>query len=248
MLIPSLAPRAAGRCGADRVDAQVRVTYVYDGDTVRLADGRHLRLIGIDTPELHPDHGGPQPLAEAARDQLRALLQRHRYQLRLRFDQDRQDRYHRLLAHAFLNDGSSVERRLLDAGLGTALVVPPNLWHLTCYHDAQAVAQHARRGLWALPAYQPVAAARLPRDADGFHLLTGRVTAVRGGRRGIWLQLDGPVVLRIPRGDLIYFVGHDLPALKGQRVLAQGWLHRSFGDRSGWFMAVRHPEALEVLR
>jgi endonuclease YncB( thermonuclease family) len=29
----------------------VRVSYVVDGDTIRLADGRYVRLIGIDTPE-----------------------------------------------------------------------------------------------------------------------------------------------------------------------------------------------------
>lgn len=35
---------------------QVRVQQVVDGDTVRLVDGRSVRLIGINTPEI--GHGG----------------------------------------------------------------------------------------------------------------------------------------------------------------------------------------------
>ncbi len=241
------APRAPerARCGLDQVDARVRVTYVYDGDTVRLADGNRLRLIGIDTPELHTDHGGPQPLAAAARDRLRALLERHRYRLRLRFDRQRRDAYGRLLAHAYFDGGRSVEIRLLDDGLGTALAIPPDLWHVECYRAAEARARRARRGVWALPAYRPVPAARLPEGARGFHLVTGRVRAVRRARRSVWLDLEGRVAVRIPRADLIYFVGHDLEGLAGHRVLVRGWVHRY---RGGLFLRVRYPTALEVLR
>ncbi len=235
------AAASAPGCGLDRVDARVRVTYVYDGDTVRLADGARLRLIGIDTPELHPDGGPPQPLAVAARTRLRTLLERHGYRLQLRFDRERRDRYGRLLAHAFLDNGQSLEGRLLAAGLGTALVVPPNLWHVGCYAAAEAGARRAGRGVWALPAYRPVAAGRLPAHARGFHLVTGRVVRVRRTRRSVWLDLDGRLAVRIARADLIYFVGHDLEALTGREVLVRGWIH---GYRGGRFLRVRYPTAL----
>ena len=48
-----------------------RVEYVVDGDTVRLENGRYVRLIGIDTPEVGPDDCYA---AEAARE-ARALVQ-----------------------------------------------------------------------------------------------------------------------------------------------------------------------------
>src|SRR3569623_1784992 len=64
---------AAAECGVDRVDAEVTVDRVYDGDTVRLNDGRHLRLIGLDTPELGRDGAADQPLAAGARAAGRGL-------------------------------------------------------------------------------------------------------------------------------------------------------------------------------
>ncbi len=63
-------------------------------------------------------------------------------------------------------------------------------------------------------------------------------------RRSVWLDLEGRVAVRIPRADLIYFVGHDLEGLAGHRVLTRGWVHRY---RGGLFLRVRYPTALEVL-
>lgn len=245
LLVVARPAACAAGCGLDHVDARVRVTYVYDGDTVRLGDGTRLRLIGLDTPELHPRRGGAQPLAAAARERLAALLARHHYRLLLRFDRQRRDRYGRLLAHAWFENGRSVEVRLLEAGLGTALVVPPNLWRVRCYHAAESRARRAHRGLWALPGYRPQPAAALPADARGFHLVTGRVSAVRRTRRTLRLELDGRLAVRIPRADLIYFVGHDLGGLRGRTVLVRGWLHRG---RRGLFVRVHYPTALEPVR
>ena len=41
----------AGSCAADYSSERVRVIHVYDGDTVKLEDGRRLRFIGINTPK-----------------------------------------------------------------------------------------------------------------------------------------------------------------------------------------------------
>jgi endonuclease YncB( thermonuclease family) len=67
--IPSL---AAPLCPADHIDEQVRVASMPDGDTLRLSDGRRVRLIGINTPEVAHDGRPAEPLAEEAH----ALLQR----------------------------------------------------------------------------------------------------------------------------------------------------------------------------
>jgi endonuclease YncB( thermonuclease family) len=130
------------------------VDHVHDGDSVRLADGRALRLIGIDTPELARDGRPDEPLARAARDRLRELLRDSGMRLELRFDREREDHYGRLLAHAYLPDGRSIAAELLAEGLATQLVVPPNEASWTCFRQAERVARRARLGLWALPGYQ----------------------------------------------------------------------------------------------
>ena len=58
---------AAVDCPADRIDEYVEVADVHDGDTVRLVDGRKLRLIGFNTPELARDESPAEPLATEAR-------------------------------------------------------------------------------------------------------------------------------------------------------------------------------------
>lgn len=235
---------AAIVCAPDRIDTQVRVSQVIDGDTVLLSDGQHLRLIGVDTPEL-AHHGAPaQALAIEARDRLRQLLAQHQNILNLRYDNERHDHYGRLLAHAFLVGGSSIEAWLQEQGLGTVLVVPPNDWNTACYQNTEQQARQQRRGIWALPAYRVVETTQLAPADDAFHLIAGQVRHVGESRHAVWLDLAGGVALRIDRADLPNFRAWHPQDLLGKRVLARGWLHR---DKGGSQMSVRHPAALQVL-
>lgn len=230
-------------CTADRIDERVRVSFVQDGDTLMLQDGRRLRLIGIDTPELGQRERGPQPGAIAARDRLRQLVFVNRQQLQLRFDQERQDRYGRLLAHAFFADGGNVVEQLLSEGAGTQLVVPPNTWQAGCYRAAVRTARTEGRGIWALPDYRPTPAERLTLRSEGFHILRGRVSHVSDSVSATWINLAGNVALRIERADLAQFRGVDLAALPGRDIEAQGWIQVRNGQPR---MTLRHPAALEI--
>ena len=230
-------------CPADRTDERIRVAFVYDGDTVRLDDGRSVRLIGLDTPEIGHDGAPTQPFAEQARTALEKLLAGHQY-IRLRYDAERQDRYRRTLAHIYLDDGRSVTALLIEQGLATTLVVPPDLWNLDCYRAAEQRAQAERRGIWALAAYQPVASTALASDAQGFHLIRGRVTRVGASRKSVWLTLEGGVSLRIDRNDLHYF-STPPEQLHGRTVIARGWPYP--GTKGGPVIRIRHPAALEVV-
>ena len=141
-------------CHADHFDATVKVDHVYDGDTLRLADGRKLRLIGINTPEIR-HHGRPsEPLAREARQALISRLSGP--VIHLLYDQERYDRYRRVLAHVYSPAGESIQAWLLSQGYATTLVVPPNLINRACYRQAQSKASapccfSARRSTpWAL--------------------------------------------------------------------------------------------------
>lgn len=235
---------AAALCAPDHIDQQVRVTHVIDGDTVLLSDGRHLRFVGVNTPELLHNGAPPQPYGIEARNQLRQLLSAHNNVLNLRFDAERRDRYNRVLAHAFLADGSSLSAWLESQGLGTVLVVPPNVWNSNCYLAAEQTAREAQRGIWELPAYRVVEAAQLPANARDYHLVAGRVRHVGSSRNAIWLDLEGGVALRIERADLHYFSERHWQDLLGKRVLARGWLHR---EQNELRMNIRHPSALQVI-
>lgn len=230
-------------CPPDRIDREVTVAHVHDGDTVRLAGGDDLRLVGIDTPELGRDGAPDEPLAAAARDALVRLLDAHDRRLELRLDSERRDRYGRLLAHAYLPDGRSVARVLLARGYAVRVTVPPNTWRHRCYAAAEGRAREAQRGLWQLERYHGVAAAQLAADAGGFHVVRGRIGRVGESGDAFWLELDG-LALRLDKGDLDHFDDLEPDSLAGRRLRVRGWIYRVRGQAR---MNLRHPASVEWL-
>lgn len=99
--------------GAVRVDvSHIRFD---DGDTF-FVDGTPIRVLGIDTPEIrHPSVGifDDQDFGPAAAESTRTWIRRARV---VEIATDGRDRYHRQLAHVFI-DGELLSVRLLRCGL-----------------------------------------------------------------------------------------------------------------------------------
>ena len=232
----------ASACEAIKTSERVQVIYVYDGDTVKLNDGRRLRLIGINSPELAHEGQPKQALANAARLSLQRLLESNNRILLLQYGRQDRDHYGRLLAHAFLENGENVAVNLLQQGLATTLVVPPNSWAADCYQRIENEARLDRKGLWALPDYQPQAARTLPLSSRGFRIVQGQVSGVRTTRNTVWLDMDGPLVLQISKKDLVNF--DSIEAIVRQQVEVRGWIKQ---DNNGLRMKIQHPAALVVI-
>lgn len=246
-LSPATAPAlAAVPCAADRVDEHAIVDHISDGDTLRLDDGRKLRLIGINTPELGTENRPPQPLASDAATGLRALLPPGSEVL-LRYDVEREDRHGRVLAHVYTRSGMNTSAALLERGLGSVVAIPPNLWNQACYQAAERVGRQARRGIWQVPGYI-VDAAQLASDASGYRMLSGTVRHVTRTRGFVELAV-GNVTVTISEDDRRYFdaaVFNKAPVYwQGRRIEARGWLHRHNGRL---YLRVRHPASLTVLQ
>lgn len=231
----------ADPCAAAHISERVRVIHVYDGDTVKLEDGRRLRFIGINTPETGHHEQTPQPYASESKARLRELLDTHNRTLLLQDDRQLHDHYKRLLAHAFLEDGENIAVRLLQEGLATTLVVPPNTWGQRCYQQHEDSARSAGRGLWGLAAYKARPSPALPRDTRGFHIIRGKVQSVRHSRHNAWVSLDGALQLRIGKKDMVNFEPGFLEGLEGQQVETRGWVRPV---KNGLQINVRHPAAL----
>lgn len=216
----------------------IALRHVHDGDTVTRADGESLRLIGIDTPELARDDRPAEAGARRARERLRVIIA-NADTLHVRYGDERRDHYGRLLGHLYA-DGVNIQAELLRAGLATPLTIAPNLGHRDCYRAATRQAREQRRGLWALPAYQPQPAAALPADTRGYRVVTGTVQRVGHSRCCIWLNLTEDVALRIARDDSDRFRITDWDALVGQRLEARGKFYRRSGQLR---LTLSHPDA-----
>lgn len=131
------------------------VRRVVDGDTVELADGRLVRYIGIDTPEVRRRKGGgwvedPEPMGREATEFNRRLVEGR--PVRLEFDVQTHDRFGRLLAYVYVSpDGereAMANAELLRAGLAQPLTIPPNVRHAELFRGLAEAARRDRRGLW----------------------------------------------------------------------------------------------------
>lgn len=236
----------AGECRAPGPLRPAQVARVVDGDTLRLVDGRSVRLIGVNAPELGRDGRPPEPFAEAAARHLEQLVAASGGQVALATGEQARDRYGRSLAHAFGRDGRNWEAQQLAAGFGFAVALAPNTALAGCQFVAEAGARAAGLGLWRRNPF--VEAAQLRRG--GFALVRGRVEQVARNRGGVWLELEGELVLQVAPGALAQFDERALLGLEGRMVEARGWVidrRRRGAPGAGlarWLLPLSHPAML----
>jgi micrococcal nuclease len=214
------------------------VEKIYDGDTILLQDGRKVRLLGINTPEI-AHRGNP---AEAGGMQAKTWLENYLQgkKVRLQGDAEKQDKYGRTLAYVFTEDGAQVNLELAKQGLAAVVVHPPNLLYAEPLLAAQRQAESGKLGIWKAAEYAAMPATTLDRDnSRGWRRLTGRVTDIHRSRKYVYLEIAPQLSARIAVDDLAMF--GDLEAYRGKHVEIRGWLSRS-QDR--YIMPLRHPSAI----
>ncbi|EJT84889.1 nuclease [Pseudomonas putida S11] len=94
------------------------VRQVVDGDTLRLVDGRSVRLIGINAPEIGRNGRTSEPYAEAARQRLQALVKASDGRVGLEPGVESKDKYGRTLAHIYGRNGEQYRSTAAQRGLG----------------------------------------------------------------------------------------------------------------------------------
>ena len=122
------------------------VKWVNDGDTIVLTNDWRVRYIGINAPEIDHENKKAQPYGYKARSFNKKLALSQK--IRLEFDEERHDRYGRLLAYIFLADGSFLNSRILEKGMAFYLYRRPNLKYAQHLLKAQQEAMKAGKGLW----------------------------------------------------------------------------------------------------
>ncbi len=156
----------------------ILVQKVIDGDTITLADGRHVRLIGIDTPESRKNE-------KAKRDSLRSQTDLDTIvkmglkakkaltdlvgnrMVNLEYDVTKKDKYGRTLAYVYLvqpaddiaylpfekiyqdkNKQVFVNATMIQNGFAQPMTYPPNVKYADTFQKLFEEARQQKRGLW----------------------------------------------------------------------------------------------------
>ncbi len=132
---------------------RAKITRVVDGDTAILEDSRRIRYLNIDTPESVQPNTPVQCFGKEASEMNKQLVEGK--EVWLKFDQQKEDRYGRLLTFVFLqgrnaNDVTqSVNAYLVQLGFARTYIIKPNDTYAEDFAALQLEAKELNRGLWS---------------------------------------------------------------------------------------------------
>jgi len=240
---------AAGAPAQLRQDGAGVVKTVVDGDTLILADGREIRLVGIQAPKLPLGRRRFKawPLAQEAKMALEKLTLGKR--VTLSFGGRRMDRYGRLLAHLHTEAKLWIQGKLLEGGMARVYGFADNRAMIAEMLTLERKARAAKRGIWSNEFYRVLEAGKIGRRARGFQIVEGRVLKVAITRRRTYLNFgrdwkrDFTIVVEARFRRAFPERGKRLKKLEGKRVRVRGWLRW----RNGPMLTATHPEQIEVL-
>lgn len=221
-----------------------------DGDTLLLASGTEVRLIGIEAPKAALAPGDPA-MASLAAAATAALNARAAAGIILRYDELRQDRYGRRLAQAFTPDGAWIQQASIAAGNARVHGAGSNRTGLGDLLAAEDAARRAERGLWVHPAFALRRAddPKLRRLVGSFQIVTGRVAAAALVRDTGYLNFgpdrrtDFTLVIRKPVLAMLDPAVVDLARLNARSIRCRGWIDLHDGPS----MDLACPEQMELL-
>ena len=127
------------------------VERVIDGDTIELTDGRRVRYIGIDTPELHHPKKSVQCFAQKAMEKNTELVLGKK--ILMKRDVSETDKYKRLLRYVWLVTTNSkqtvfVNEFLVREGYAHLDTFPPDVSYVELFKNAADEARLQNKGLW----------------------------------------------------------------------------------------------------
>jgi endonuclease YncB( thermonuclease family) len=232
----------APACSVERGEARA-VADVRDGETLRLDDGRMLRLIGALAPRAGDVAAPPGswPPENETRAALAKLVEGRT--ITLWHDAARLDRYGQILAQVTIGTGADavwLQSALVSRGLARAYGRPGTDACTEALVRLERPARDGRLGLWSNAAYRVRDADDgddLARAAGSFHVVSGMVHRVSRGRAEVYVSLaprggrygSYAFAAVVPARGAALIGGIEPRALRHRRVTVRGWIEHRRG-------------------
>lgn len=211
-----------------------------DGDTILLAGGKQLRLMGILAPK------DDEPLADLAKKTLDRLVRGKKLVLAAEAPPDR---FGRRRAQAALQGSDSwLQGEMLLRGLARVATQPDAAAGAPAMLSLEHAARQEKQGLWADKRYQPRDASQhIPSGrfeiVEGTVLATGRGTGKSYVNFGPDWKTDFTIAISTETGKLLRQAHITPKKLEGQKVRVRGYVLLTNGP----MIELSHPEQLELL-
>lgn len=226
------------------------VRNVIDGDTIEFSNGTLVRYIGIDTPEIRFKHGdtwveNPETLAHQAKQANEKLVLGRK--VRLEYDEEKYDRYNRLLGYVFVDD-VLVNEEILRQGLGFLMTIPPNTKYTGQLHAALIKAKKSGKGIWDSTNTERITADEASSYIGRLAVVEGTILRATKRAKVIFLNFgrdekkDFTGVIFRRSFDSMEYIGK-IEALQGKRARITGIIKEYNGPE----IIINSPEQLEII-
>lgn len=131
---------------------EVQVTKVIDGDTfIYRKNGKNIkvRLIGVNTPELHHPFKKEEFFGKEAKDFTKDKI--YNKKVYLEKDEEDLDKYGRALRYVYLDDDKMLNEEILKEGFAETMTIKPNVKYENDFKEFLKKAKIERKGMWKSP-------------------------------------------------------------------------------------------------
>lgn len=229
-------------------DVKYHVRYVIDGDTIILDNDEHVRLVGINAPEVANEKHSGQPLGDAARDFLKKLIENKEVTLKINRATKR-DRYGRWLADIYA-DNQWVQASILRSGFAHVYNFIDSRDNAAELIKAEKAAITSGNGIWGDKYHAIINADDIASIDNRFHVIRGTIKQVAKVKGDIYLNFgddwktDFTAFIPKESVDLFKSVHGDPKKLRGAEIITRGWVF----SRNGPMIELAVPESLQTTK
>lgn len=132
---------------------KVFVSRVIDGDTFVLSDSQHVRMLGVNCPEIVRLNKPAEPYSLDAKQKVKSLIE-HKI-VKLTFEGKAFDIFGRLLAYVFLTDKAGkdsvfVQTELIKNGLAHISYYNKHKKYYALFYNLRRTAMKNKLGIWSV--------------------------------------------------------------------------------------------------
>ena len=222
------------------------VVEIVDGDTLILDNKMEVRLVGLQSPKIALGRKNYKewPLGYEAKETLSELTLNKK--VTLYYGGREMDRYGRLLAHLFTEDGAWVQGEMLKRGMARVYSFADNRSLISDMLEIEKEALNDNRGIWGLNYYKIRPQEISGKYTNSFQIISGKIVDVATVRSNTYLNFgddyktDFTIVVPTKVKRMFEKKDINLSDLEGKNIFVRGWLKYYNGPS----IDLTHPEQL----